>query len=93
MNRHVSGTDREIPWRLLHTSHSPLADFTSLCSCYSVAALNLVYVVTRPLLRCQTMDMFRHLYRSDKFAYSMLNTTVSISQTSFTYLCYVNLSY
>lgn len=97
MNRRVSSTHREIPWLLLNTSHSPLADFTSpwcqYCSCYSVAALSLVDVVIKSLLRCQTMDMFRHLYRSDEFAYSMLNTAVSISKRLFTYPCLVNVHY
>ena len=87
MNRHVSSS----PWLSLNTSHSPLSDFTSPwcwnCSCYSVTALSIVDVVIKSLLRCQTMDMFRHLYRSGTFAYSMLNTTVSIAHRLFTYLC------
>lgn len=92
MNRHVSSTHAEIPWLSvsLNTSHSPLTDFISPwycnCSCHSVTALGIVDVVIRSLLRCQTMDMFRHLYRSGTFAYSMLNTTVSIARRLFTHI-------
>jgi hypothetical protein len=59
-----------------HDSSPPLADFTSLqrlyCYCwYSMPVFNLVDVIRGPLLKCQTMDMFRDLYRSDKFTYNM----------------------
>ena len=81
----------------VNTSHSPLADSTSpwckYWSCYAVAALRIVDVVIKSLLRCQTMDMFRHLYRSSTFAFSMLNTTVYIAHRLFTYLCFVHVNY
>jgi len=58
-----------------------------------VTALTIVDVAIKFLLRCQTMDMFRHLYRSGTFTYSMLNTTVSIAHRLFTYLCSVHVNY
>jgi hypothetical protein len=76
MSTHISSMHREIPWPSLNTSHPPLADFTSLqrlyfCCWYSTPVFNLVAVIRRPLLNCQTMDLFRDLYRSDKFAYNI----------------------
>jgi len=76
-----------------HESFTPRWLYISVVLRLLLLFRDIVDVVIKFLLRCQTTDMFSHLYRSGKFAYSMLNTTVTIAQRLFTHLCFVHVNY
>lgn len=76
-----------------HESFTPRWLYISVALRLLLLFCDIVDIVIKSLLRCQTMDMFSHLYRSGTFAYSMLNTTVSVAQRLFTHLCFVHVNY